>query len=130
MTQKKHIYRLVAFLLMLGLVGVHQPSDAQSTHSSPSQEQQTQPSYYQSGPEESSSQPGRLPSWAEPRRRSRSSAPGSNRQALEGQNGQFRTDNRDNIKPGVPVDGGLFWLALAGGGFAVVRLYFSGEDAS
>ena len=129
MIQKKYMHRVVAFFLLLGLVGVYQPSDAQSTLSSPPQEEQTRPSYDHSGPEQSSSQPGSLPSWAEPGRGSRSSTLGKNDPALEGQNGQFRT-NDSHTKPEVPVDGGLLWLALAGGGFAVVRLYFAGEDAS
>ncbi len=65
--------------------------------------------------DEQASQPGSLPSWAEPM--DPSTRPGAAK-------GPVETRNRTLPPPGsrVPVDGGLIWLVAAGGAFAVYRL--------
>jgi len=61
-----------------------------------------------------------VPDWAEPGQGTEQEPAGRSRGRVSDQKGATTQDN--HTPPGVPVDGGLIWLALGGGGYATWKL--------
>lgn len=101
-----------AFGLALLLIGTPNASIAQSRFS-----QDPQTEYGRESPSKTGSGGVQLPDWAQ------SDDTGTQNDRSSTSEDRFRTKNPN--EPTVPVDGGVFWLALAGGGYALRRLYVS-----
>jgi hypothetical protein len=121
--------RHVVVILVLALLAGGSPLEASAqAFASPQQNatvQNESRNPYTTRPAPSQEDGTRLPDWAAP------AEPSADRFADDRYRSQpGATTNQGPIKPGVPVDGGLVWLTLAGAGYATKKLYDGqkGED--
>lgn len=115
---------LLLGVLLMGVVSVPFAAQAQLTNQSPAADEREprQERLYDRQPEQPGSGVESLPSWAEP------STSGGQTGAKSKNAPPFGPPPPPSPPPQVPVDGGLIWLLIAGGGYGVHKLLGSPEE--